>query len=121
MQHVLMCKAQPLQHRPQHSRPANPQPPYLLFLASLLLHRMQGTRRVLMRKAQVSDFTQGIYNPMAMSSRGRYVLVSNLAPTSTSGGRVGWRAGQLGGRWLYVLASTPGPCQPRLPCSATCV
>lgn len=46
---------------------------------------MQGTRRLLMRKATPHEFSVGIYNPLAMSSRGRYVLVSNLAATCTSG------------------------------------
>ncbi|EFN55711.1 hypothetical protein CHLNCDRAFT_52363 [Chlorella variabilis] len=43
-----------------------------------------GTRRVLMRKATATEFGAGVYNPLAMSSRGRYVLVENLAPTTTS-------------------------------------
>jgi hypothetical protein len=50
---------------------------------------LQGTRRVLLRRATAGEFTRGIYNPLAMSSRGRYVLVEGLAPSSTSGaGRV---------------------------------
>ncbi|KAL4436884.1 hypothetical protein ABPG75_004023 [Micractinium tetrahymenae] len=43
-----------------------------------------GTRRLLMRAASPHEFSVGIYNPLAMSSRGRYVLVSNLVPTCTS-------------------------------------
>ncbi|KAL4432535.1 hypothetical protein ABPG77_000472 [Micractinium sp. CCAP 211/92] len=43
-----------------------------------------GTRRLLLRKATPHEFSVGIYNPLAMSSRGRYVLVSNLAATCTS-------------------------------------
>ncbi len=46
---------------------------------------VQGTRRLLLRKATPHEFSVGIYNPLAMSSRGRYVLVSNLAATCTSG------------------------------------
>ncbi|KAL4858215.1 hypothetical protein ACK3TF_001700 [Chlorella vulgaris] len=43
-----------------------------------------GTRRVLMQRATPQEFTRGIYNPLAMSSRGRYILAENLSPTSTS-------------------------------------
>lgn len=46
---------------------------------------LQGTRRVLMQRATPQEFTRGIYNPLAMSSRGRYILAENLSPTSTSG------------------------------------
>ena len=62
--------------------PAPPPPPRLCLPACL-----QGTRRALLRKAMPEDFSKGIFNPLVMSSRGRYVLVDNLAPTTTSGAR----------------------------------
>lgn len=43
-----------------------------------------GTRRVVMRTALPRDFTSAVFNPLAMSSRGRYLLVEGLPTTSTS-------------------------------------
>ena len=46
----------------------------------------QGTRRVLLRRATYHEFTGAVFNPLAMSSRGRYMLVDGLASSCTSGG-----------------------------------
>lgn len=50
-----------------------------------MLAFVQGTRRVVMRTALPRDFTSAVFNPLAMSSRGRYLLVEGLPTTSTSG------------------------------------
>ena len=52
--------------------------------------RVQGTRRVVMRTALPRDFTAAVYNPLAMSSRGRYLLVEGLSTSNTSGESCAW-------------------------------
>ena len=78
---------------------ASPHPPALLPTLPrvhcicpclrLLPSPLQGTRRALLRKASPREFSEGVYNPLAMSSRGRYLLVDNLASTATSGAGCG--------------------------------
>lgn len=53
--------------------------------ACIKCHVLQGTRRVVMRTALPRDFTSAVFNPLAMSSRGRYLLVEGLSTSSTSG------------------------------------
>ncbi len=40
---------------------------------------------MVMRTALPRDFTSAVFNPLAMSSRGRYLLVEGLSTSSTSG------------------------------------
>ncbi|GAB4823540.1 hypothetical protein N2152v2_010586 [Parachlorella kessleri] len=41
-------------------------------------------RRVFVREARPEEFRRAVYSPLAMSSRGRYVLISNLEQPATS-------------------------------------